>query len=168
MTDMNMSTHRVAWVSLYHPHPPSSPKDRASRGFKNASEEDLYCEQPGSPGRGNCYLWFGGGCLGDDTGRRDDRGRPPASVSTEATSTCLPAGKVRRGCPGVLRVLKTYQPTRIASLLSTTPPSTSSARLPPNCWKVPPYPHPSQSHHPPSYPPSGAQVSIFCRDVSFC
>ena len=26
------STHRVAWVSVYHPHPPSSPKDRASCG----------------------------------------------------------------------------------------------------------------------------------------
>jgi len=50
MTDMNRSTHRVAWVSVYHPHSPSSPKNRASCGFKNVSEEDLYGEQPGSPG----------------------------------------------------------------------------------------------------------------------
>jgi len=35
---------------VYQSHLPSSPNDRASCGFKNVSEEDLYGEQPGSPG----------------------------------------------------------------------------------------------------------------------
>jgi len=46
----SLSTNRLTCVSVYQPHPPSSPKDRASCGFKNVSEEDLYGEQPGSPG----------------------------------------------------------------------------------------------------------------------
>jgi len=61
-----------------------------------------------------------GGCIGGDIGRRDDRGRPPVSVSTEATSIYIPVGKVRRGCPGVLRVLKMDRPMGVASLLFTT------------------------------------------------
>jgi len=63
-----------------------------------------------------------GGCIGGDIGRRDDRGHPPraVSVSTEATSTYIPVGKVRGGCPGVLRVLKMDRSMRVASLLFTT------------------------------------------------